>query len=628
MSAEVSTRFRLLGDVLAHWAEYRGDQPAITYQEITRTWAEFDARVQRLSAALAAAGIGRGDRVAFLDKNHPACVEVTFAAAALGAATAIVNWRLSGDELAYVLDDSGAQILFVGAEMLPAVELGRLPAVRDVVVVGGEEDRFEAFVAGGSRESGVDGRTGVAGESGVDGRAGVAGESEVDGRAGVAGESGAVGRAGAVGESGVVGQAGVAGESEVDGRAGAADAGEEAGRQSGVDGVERAGGALGAAGGTGAVGKTVDGAREEVVEDGGVSEDDGVLVMYTSGTTGFPKGAVLTHKSVLAHGVSVGTAFPFQPGDRNLVAMPLFHVGGSCYAVVGFLSGAPTIMIREPDAPSLFAALAAGATHAFLVPAVVAAIVQAGDKAMAAFSRLRYLGYGASPMPLPLLRTALAAWPDMNFVQVYGMTELSGAVTTLDPDAHRDPVRTERLASAGTPVPGVEVRIVDPVTLEDAATGEVWIRTDQRMAGYLGKPEATAETVIDGWVRTGDVGRLDDGGFLFLEDRVKDMIITGGENVYSPEVERVIAEFPGVGEVAVIGVPDDRWGEQVKAVVAPLSGETVDAGKLVEFCRERLAHYKCPRTVDVLEALPRNATGKILKRTLREPYWRDRERNV
>ncbi len=180
-------------------------------------------------------------------------------------------------------------------------------------------------------------------------------------------------------------------------------------------------------------------------------------------------------------------------------------------------------------------------------------------------------------------------------------------------------------------LPQVEMRVVDPVILEDVepgTPGELWFRTDQAMAGYLGKPEATAETIVDGWVRSGDVGRVDDGGFVFIEDRVKDMIITGGENVYSPEVERVIAEFPAIGEVAVIGVPDDRWGEQVKAVVSPAPGEQVDAGKLVEFCRERLAHYKCPRSVDVVEALPRNATGKILKRTLRRPYWEGRERNV
>ncbi|WP_326568965.1 long-chain-fatty-acid--CoA ligase [Amycolatopsis rhabdoformis] len=537
MAVEVSSAFRVLGDVLDHWARERGDEPAVTFGGTTRTWTEFDDRVRRLSVALANLGVGRGDRVAFVDKNHPACLEVTFAAAALGAANAIANWRLSPDELAYVLADSGAQVVFVGAELLPVLDgiRDRLPAVRQFVVVGGAQDAFEPLVAGGDPSS---------------------------------------------------------------------------------------------------------------VDFPAVTEDEGVLVMYTSGTTGFPKGAVLTHRSVLTHGTAVGTSFPMGPEDKNLVAMPLFHVGGTCYAILGFLTGRPTIMTREPDAASLFGALAAGATHAFLVPAVVAAIVQAGEQAIAGLARLKYLGYGASPMPLPLLRTALAAWPDMEFVQVYGMTELSGAVTTLDGAAHRDASRPERLASAGTPVPGVEVRIVDPATLEDvpagsgsgsdsgsdsgsgSGSGEVWIRTDQRMSGYLGNPTATAETIVDGWVRTGDIGRLDDGGFVFLEDRVKDMIITGGENVYSPEVERVLAEYPGVAEVAVIGVPDERWGEQVKAVVAPLPGESVDVEKLLQFCRARLAHFKCPASVDVLEALPRNATGKILKRSLREPYWRHRDRNV
>ncbi|WP_103347814.1 long-chain fatty acid--CoA ligase [Amycolatopsis sp. CA-128772] len=514
MPEDVRPRVRLFGELLAHWARERPAGTALVFGERTWTWTEFDERVRRLSGALAAAGIARGDRVAFVDKNHPACLETTFAAAGLGAANAVVNWRLSGDELAYVLEDAGAKVIFVGDELRPALDAirDRLPALERVVVVGGDADEYESFLTSAAPHDGT-----------------------------------------------------------------------------------------------------------------AVDTDDGVLVMYTSGTTGFPKGAVLTHRSILAHGLAAGTAFPIGPGDVNLVAMPLFHVGGSCYAVSGFLYGEPSYLTREPDAGSLFAALRAGITHAFLVPAVVAGIAQAGEAALQAFSRLKYLCYGASPMPLPLLRTVLAAWPDVMFAQVYGMTELSGAVTALDPEAHRDTTRPERLASAGTALSGVDIRIVDPVTAQDAGTGEVWVRTEQRMAGYLGKPEATAETIVDGWVRTGDVGRLDDGGFLFLEDRVKDMIITGGENVYSPEVERVVAEFPGVAEVAVIGVPDDRWGEQVKAVVA---GEGLDAGKIVEFCRERLARYKCPRSVDVVDALPRNATGKILKRSLREPYWRDRDRNV
>jgi acyl-CoA synthetase (AMP-forming)/AMP-acid ligase II len=514
MPEDLRPRVRLFGDLLAHWARERPDETALLFGDQSWTWTEFDERVRRLSGALAAAGVGQGDRVAFVDKNHPACLETTFAAAGIGAANAVVNWRLSGDELAYVLADAAAKVVFVGAELRPALEAvrDRLPALERVVVVGGDADEYERFLTSAAPHPG-----------------------------------------------------------------------------------------------------------------GELDEDDGVLVMYTSGTTGFPKGAVLTHRSILAHGLAAGTAFPIGRGDVNLVAMPLFHVGGSCYAVSGFLYGEPSYLTREPDAASLFAALQAGITHAFLVPAVVAGIAQAGEAALKAFSRLKYLCYGASPMPLPLLRTVLAAWPDVRFAQVYGMTELSGAVTALDPEAHRDDSRPERLASAGTALSGVDIRIVDPVTAEDTEVGEVWIRTDQRMAGYLGKPEATAETIVDGWVRTGDVGRLDDGGFLYLEDRVKDMIITGGENVYSPEVERVVAEYPGVAEVAVIGVPDDRWGEQVKAVVA---GDQLDVDKLMEFCREHLAHYKCPRSVDVVEALPRNATGKILKRSLREPYWRDRDRNV
>lgn len=512
---------KLLGELFAHWAKEVPDQEALSFQGSRLTWAELDERARRVTGALSAAGLTRGDRVAFVDKNTPACLEVTFGASSLGVANAVVNWRLAPEELAYVLNDSGARIVFAGPELRAGVEAlrDRLPSVERVVVVGGEDDQYEGFLAAAT----------------------------------------------------------------------------PAGLSPDVD------------------------------------EHDGALVIYTSGTTGFPKGALLTHRNLLAHSRNAGAQFPMADGDRNLVAMPLFHVGGSCYAINGFHYGRPTTMTREPDGASLLGALAEGVTHAFLVPAVVAGIMQAGERAMAAFSRLKYLGYGASPMPLPLLRSVLAAWPDTEFVQVYGMTELAGVVTTLDPDAHRDTARPERLASAGTVLPQVEMRVVDPATLEDAepgTPGELWFRTDQAMAGYLGKPEATAETIVDGWVRSGDVGRVDDGGFVFIEDRVKDMIITGGENVYSPEVERVIAEYPGVGEVAVIGVPDERWGEQIKAIVAPAPGEGVDAERLVEYCRERLAHYKCPRSVDVVEALPRNATGKILKRTLRRPYWEGRERNV
>ena len=212
------------------------------------------------------------------------------------------------------------------------------------------------------------------------------------------------------------------------------------------------------------------------------------------------------------------------------------------------------------------------------------------------------------------------------------MTEFAGVVTALDDAAHRDAAHPERLVSAGRPVQHAEMRIVDPVTLQEVPqgeSGEVWFRTPQATSGYLGKPEATAELITpDGWVRTGDLGRVDEDGFLFIEDRIKDMIITGGENVYSPEVERVLAEHPAVQELAVIGVPDDKWGETVKAVVAFKPDLAVSADELIAYARERLAGYKTPTSIDVVDALPRNPSGKILKRDLRKPYWGDRTRQV
>ncbi len=235
-------------------------------------------------------------------------------------------------------------------------------------------------------------------------------------------------------------------------------------------------------------------------------------------------------------------------------------------------------------------------------------------------------------MPMPLLRAAMQAWPDTDFIQVYGLTEVGGVITHLMPEAHRDADHPERLVSAGRPIPGAEVRVVDPGTLEDVPTGEhgeLWFRTPQLMKGFLGKPEETAQVIADdGWFRTGDLGKVDEAGFVYVQDRLKDMIISGGENIYSPEVERVLAEHPAVMEVAVIGVPDDTWGETVKAVVALHEGAAATEQEIIDHCREHLATFKCPRSVDVVEALPRNPTGKILKRDLRRPYWEGRDRQT
>jgi acyl-CoA synthetase (AMP-forming)/AMP-acid ligase II len=356
------------------------------------------------------------------------------------------------------------------------------------------------------------------------------------------------------------------------------------------------------------------------------------LQMYTSGTTGFPKGAMLTHRGMLAHSHHLGASQGYRSSSRVQVAMPLFHVGGTSTAMVALTAGAAVFLMRTPDPAAALAMLEAEKiTHTFYVPALMAVINEVPDAGKRDYSNLQALCYGASPMPLPVLRASLALFPGVMY-QVYGMTEQSGAVSLLPPEDHVDPGVAHRLVSAGKPIAGVEVEIREPGTgerLPAGAPGELWVRSEQRMGGYWGKPEATAAAITpDGWLRSGDGGHMDADGYLYITDRIKDLIISGGENIYPAEIERVLAEHPCIQDVAVIGVPDERWGEVPKAVVVPRPGATIDPHEVVAWCRERIAAFKCPKTIDVVAALPRNPTGKILKKDLRKPYWEGRERQV
>jgi len=245
------------------------------------------------------------------------------------------------------------------------------------------------------------------------------------------------------------------------------------------------------------------------------------------------------------------------------------------------------------------------------------------------FSSLRAILYGASPITEEVLVRSMQTF-GCDFYQGYGLTESTGGVCILRPEDH-DPggPRAHLLRSCGQPVGSTETRVVDPETLEDSAegeVGEVWLRGPQMMKGYWKNPEATAKCFVDGWFRTGDAGYLKEG-YLYIHDRVKDMIISGAENIYPAEIENVLMKLPGVADAAVIGVPDEKWGETVKAIVTrkdPLLTEEA----VIAYCREKLAHYKCPRSVDWLDAIPRNPSGKILKTELRKPYWEGRERMV
>ena len=360
--------------------------------------------------------------------------------------------------------------------------------------------------------------------------------------------------------------------------------------------------------------------------------EDCFVQLYTSGTTGFPKGAALNHRGMLAHSRNVAADFELGPESRVQVAMPLFHVGGTSYSLLAIYTGARIFMLRRPDPAAVLEMLEAEKiTHTFLVPALMSAMNQVPGAAGRDYSALKSLSYGASPMPLPVMRASLALFPGVMH-QVYGMTEQSGVVSSLGPADHADPAVAHRLVSAGKPIHGVEIEIRDPASgapVPAGTPGEIWVRSAQVMSGYWGKPEATAAAITaDGWLRSGDGGHMDGGGYVYITDRIKDMIISGGENIYPAEIERVLAEHPSLQDVAVIGVPDERWGEVPKAVVVAAPGATVDIAQVLDYCRERLAAFKCPKSIDVVAELPRNPTGKILKKDLRKPYWEGRERQV
>lgn len=360
---------------------------------------------------------------------------------------------------------------------------------------------------------------------------------------------------------------------------------------------------------------------EPRVHDPDVTDDDVVLVIYTSGTTGRPKGAEFSHAGINANSATSAAMGGMGESDRVLGSMPLFHIGGAGATLAGIYEGVPITLLREPRAEAITEAIEGGCTRAFLVPAVISTLLDAGERERQALASLKVVTYGGAPCPLPILEKAIEALPQTSIMQVYGMTELCGRVTTLSDAAHRDAGHRERLASAGEVIEGVEMRIVDPQTLADVppgTPGELWFLTPKRMKGYLGLPEATSEVIVEGgWLRTGDIGRVDQDGFVYIEDRLKDMIISGGENIYCLEVEGALESHPDVAEAAVIGVPDPVMGESVVAVVVAGPGTTLDPDELIEHARQDLARYKCPRHVIVVEALPRNASGKVLKRELR-----------
>jgi len=365
-----------------------------------------------------------------------------------------------------------------------------------------------------------------------------------------------------------------------------------------------------------------------------VAPDEVLYQMYTSGTTGRPRGVVLTQAAVDSNVQMLAAAAGLVPGDvRMLVVAPLYHAAGAIILLTTTARGGTVVVHQDFHPAAVVDALADDRiTMTLLVPAMIqACLVAVPDLASRRFPALRTLLYGASPIAPDTLLRAMAAF-DCDFLQGYGMTETTAIATILDAPAHRRAVtdRPGLLLSAGRAMLGTDVRVVDPddSDLPPGGVGEVLVRGPQLMAGYWGAPEPTAQALRGGWMHTGDVGALDAEGYLTIKDRLKDVIVSGGETLYSTEIEQVVAGHPAVTDVAVVGIPDARWGEAVLACLVLRPGATVDLEQIRAYCRGRLAGFKLPRRIQVLPQLPRNASGKVLKRDLREPFWQGHPRRV
>jgi long-chain acyl-CoA synthetase len=358
---------------------------------------------------------------------------------------------------------------------------------------------------------------------------------------------------------------------------------------------------------------------------------DVAFQFYTSGTTGVPKGVMLTNDNFFNGMVHAADSWRFDDRSVSLAVMPMFHIAGGGWAMLSLALGCQTVLLRDVDSPRILELIAKfGVTNALFVPAVIQFLLFTPGVADTNFETLRAIVYGASPISDTVLCNAMDVF-GCEFIQVYGLTETTGAITQLDPADHDPYGRPGLLRSCGKPYPWVEIRIVNSEDAEvgDGEVGELWTRSRQNMLGYWANENATSAAIDDdGWFRTGDAGYRDADGFLYLHDRVKDMIVSGGENIYPAEVENVLARHPDVLDVAVIGVPDDKWGEAVKAVVVRRDATSMSEEALITFAREQLAGYKLPKSVDFADELPRNPSGKLLKRVLRAPYWESANRQI
>uniref|UniRef100_UPI0010414020 AMP-binding protein n=1 Tax=Candidatus Protofrankia californiensis TaxID=1839754 RepID=UPI0010414020 len=366
----------------------------------------------------------------------------------------------------------------------------------------------------------------------------------------------------------------------------------------------------------------------EPIEDARRGGDELAGLFYTGGTTGFPKGVMLSHANLVTSTVgTVASGVAFGPGGRYLHAAPMFHLADLIGWGAQMLHAGTHVIIPAFDPTAVMKAIQDHqVTDTLLVPLMIQAVVDHPDLPNYNLTSLKAVIYGASPISATVLERTMKAFPNADFTQAYGMTELAPVATLLSPQDHRE----GNLRSAGRAAPHAEVRIVDADDNEvpRGTVGEVVVRGGHMMLGYWNKSEETATALRGSWMHTGDGAYMDDNGYIYIVDRIKDMIVTGGENVYSAEVENALARHPAVAQAAVVGVPDERWGERVHAVVVLRPGQQATPEELREHAKSLVASYKAPCSVEFVDALPVSGAGKILKRELRKKYWAGKERQV
>jgi acyl-CoA synthetase (AMP-forming)/AMP-acid ligase II len=362
-----------------------------------------------------------------------------------------------------------------------------------------------------------------------------------------------------------------------------------------------------------------------------IDDDDTTILMYTAGTTGFPKGVMLSHNSFSGYVLENVTPASPEIDESNILTVPLYHVAG-IQAMMAAIYGGRTLVMERQFEPEEWMTLVETekANRAMMVPTMLKQLLDHPNFKQHDLSSLRVITYGAAPMPLPVIRKALEEFPGVSFINAFGQTETASTITALGPEDHaitgtpeEKEKKLQRLASIGKPMSDVEMKVIDEDgnTLGVGEVGEILARGPRVMSGYWKDDEKTAKTIDkEGWVHTGDVGYVDEDGYYFLSGRSSDMIIRAGENISPEELENVIREHHKVEDVAVVGVPDETWGEEPRAVVIPKKGEKPTEEEIMEYCRQNLASFKRPRTVVFVDDLPRNPMGKLIKKEIREKY--------